>query len=273
LVRKGYYYNTYNRNATSKEWLHFSKSSGTHTDGNVGQRVDYEFGVSTDEGHQDKFYMLSGGYGPTKNTPLNFSVPNKPIEQFPYLRDLDMAPFEQRIDQAIATEKAREDFLKTAKDKTGWEIAYYSSQEPNDHDTQRLAAHIIDGDVATYWHSKWNGSAAPFPHILIIDMKKTESLEALAFTLNGGTNYQIKGMKISVGDTFQGNATGTNAFATGDANWTTAWEGDAPSEDAYNIFLNQKVTGRYLRVKITSCYAYDAHVRINEIDVFGNNAE
>jgi hypothetical protein len=272
LPRKGYYYNTYNRHATNKNWIHFNKCWGSNTDGTSGQRVDYEHGVSTDEGHQDQFYMYSGGYGPTK-APKNFSVPEKKIADFPYLRDLDLTPFEARIDQAIAAEKAREDFLKTAKDKTGWTVAYYSSQELNDNGVQRPASTIIDGDATTFWHSRWTGSGSTLPHILIIDMQQAESIEALAFTLNGGSTYQIKGMKIGVSDTFSGNVTGTNALATNDANWTTVWEGDAPSADAYNIFLSQKVTGRFLRVKITSGYESDPHTRINEIDVFGNNAD
>ncbi|MDR1121093.1 MAG: DUF3472 domain-containing protein [Dysgonamonadaceae bacterium] len=273
LPRKGYYYNTYNRNATSKNWVHFNKATGSHTDGGVGQRVDYEHGVSTDAGHQDKFYMLSGGYGPTKATSGTFSVPEKKIENFPYLRNFDLAPLEARIDQAIVAEKAREDFLKTAKDKTDWTIAYYSSQEMSDNGEPRPASTIIDGDATTFWHSKWTGGGSTLPHTLIIDMKQAETITALDFTLNGGSYYWIKDMRISVGDNFSGNVTGTNASATDEANWTTAWEGEAPASDKYTIFLNQKVTGRYLRVKIISAIEYGANIRINEIDVFGDNSD
>jgi hypothetical protein len=274
LPRKGYYYNTYNRNATTGQWLHFNQNYGTHTDGAVGQRIDYEYGVSTDPGHEDKFYMLSGGYGNTKvPTPNSFSTPRVPIEEFPYLRDLDMTPFIQRVDEAIAREKAKEDFLKSAKDKTDWTIAYYSSQEPNDGGVARPASNIIDSDATTYWHSKWMDGGSSLPHILIIDMQKTENIEALGFTLNGGLQYQIKGLQIGVSDTFSGAATGTNAAATDDANWTNIWSGDAPASNEYNIFLDAPASGRYLRLKIINGHDYDPHTRINEVDVFGDDTE
>jgi hypothetical protein len=108
LPRKGYYYNTYNRNATTGNWYHFNRSWGSNTDGNTGQRIDLEYGVSTDPGHTDKFYMLSGGYGNRKVTAGTFSVPNVKIENFPYLRDLDLQPFIERVDAAIVQEKAAE---------------------------------------------------------------------------------------------------------------------------------------------------------------------
>jgi hypothetical protein len=107
LPRKGYYYNTYNRNESTGVWHHFNRSWGSNTDGNTGQRIDFEYGVSTDPGHTNKFYMLSGGYGNKKVTSGTFSVPNVKIENFPYLRDLDLQPFIDRVNEAIEREPAQ----------------------------------------------------------------------------------------------------------------------------------------------------------------------
>jgi hypothetical protein len=119
LPRKAYYYNTYNRNQQTGQWYHFNKMWGSNTDGNTGQRIDLEWGVSTDEGHTDKFYMLSGGYGNKKAA--DGQVPYVPISSFPYLRNLDLQPFIDRVDQAMETERAGQGAAQNTEKKTGGE--------------------------------------------------------------------------------------------------------------------------------------------------------
>ena len=269
LPRKGYYYNTYNRNQQTGKWYHFNKSTGSNTDGNTGQRIDFEYGVSTDPGHTDKFYMLSGGYGSKKTPNGGFQVPYKDVKQFPYLDTLDLTPFSNRVDLALEREKAEQDFLKSKKDKTDWEIAWYSSQELSDNGVPRLASMIIDNDANTFWHSKWTGGGSSLPHILIIDMKTVQNITAFHITQNGGSNYHLKGLQIGVSDTFEGAQTGANTFATTDSNWMQIWSDNLPDASANTIRLESAQTGRYIRLKITSDWAYSPHVRINEVDVFG----
>jgi hypothetical protein len=271
LPRKGYYYNTYNRRVGTSNWYHFNQSWGSNTDGQPGQRIDFEHGVSKDPGHTDKFYMLSGGYGSNKKTSGTFSVPYQSIDNFPYLKNLSLQPFIDRVDQALVQEKAEQDFLKTKKDKTGWTIAYYSSQEPNDNGVPRLANMIIDDNTTTFWHSNWAGGGSSFPHILIIDMQSVQNIGALLITQNGGSNYHIKGLQVGISDTFEGNETGTNSQATNDSNWTSVWSGDLPDAAGNTIRLQSVQTGRYIRLKITSDWAYPPHVRITEVEVFDKN--
>jgi hypothetical protein len=269
LPRKGYYYNTYNRHQQTGHWYHFNESWGSHTDGQTGQRPDIEFGVSPDPGHTNQFYMLSGGYGSTKKTPGTFRVPYVPIEDFPYLNDLDLQPFVDRVNLAMEREKAEQDLLKSKKDKTGWTMAYYSSQEPNDNGGPRLANMIIDNDANTFWHSKWTGTSSQFPHILIIDMQTVQPVSALYIVQNGGANYHLKGLQVGLSDTFEGAVTGVNPFATTDAHWTPIWSGNLPNAVANTIRFDGTYTGRYLRLYITSDWGLPPHVRINEVDVFG----
>jgi hypothetical protein len=103
LARKGYYYNTWAHNAATDTWNHFNSCYGSNTDGATGQRIDYEHGISTDPGHTDKFYMLSGGYGNTKKE-SSYTLPLKTSAEFP-LKDLQI--FKERVDQALEAEKAR----------------------------------------------------------------------------------------------------------------------------------------------------------------------
>lgn len=103
LKRKGYYYNAFGYEIDSNKWIHFNKTRFSNTDGSVGQRVDYEQGVSLDEGHTDQFYMASGGYGKTLKTADTVPL----LKNFPYLENLDLKPFIKRVDQALATEAGR----------------------------------------------------------------------------------------------------------------------------------------------------------------------
>jgi hypothetical protein len=100
-------------------------------------------------------------------------------------------------------------------------------------------------------------------------MKSVQNISAFSITQNGGSNYHIKGLQVGVSDTFEGNETGTNAFATNDSNWTSVWSGELPDAATNTIRLDNIRTGRYLRLKITTDWAYSPHVRVNEVDVFG----
>lgn len=57
-------------------------------------------------------------------------------------------------------------------DRSNWEIAYTSTEEPAEGANGGLAKHLIDNNEKTFWHSKWTGEVVPGPHTIIIDMKK-----------------------------------------------------------------------------------------------------
>jgi hypothetical protein len=101
MVRKGYYYNAFGRETSTNQWKHLNKVSFSNTDGNVGQRVDFEQGVAPES--PDKFYMLSGGYGRTKKTGTELPL----ITNFPPLENLDLTPFSEDVDNALIAEEER----------------------------------------------------------------------------------------------------------------------------------------------------------------------
>jgi hypothetical protein len=268
LVRKGYYYNTWAHNATTNTWNHFNHCYGSNTDGATGQRIDYEHGISTDSEHTDKFYMLSGGYGNTKKQ-SSYTLPLKTIDQFPYLKNLDLKPFADRVDQALVAEQELKDLLNSVKDKSAWTLKYYSSQAATGEGSNGFARLIIDGKKDTYWHSQWQSGGSTFPHILVFDMAEEQTLHGVVFTLSGGSDRFMKDISIGVSNTFSGSSTGTNTQATNDANWTNAWAGDAPDAGSYYLPFDQPVTSRYIRLKIRSGWGSgDPNIRINELDVF-----
>ena len=116
--------------------MSLNKVGFTHTDGAVGQRVDYEQGVAPE--YPERFYMASGGYTPTKLTanqiPLQSNAPT-----------LDLAPFTARVDTALKAEAELNSIV--FKDKTGWSIESFTSQETSGEGTNGRAAQIIDGNT------------------------------------------------------------------------------------------------------------------------------
>jgi hypothetical protein len=79
-------------------------------------------------------------------------------------------------------------------DRTNWQVIDYSSQESSGEGPNNgRAIFAIDGDVNTYWHSKWTGTAAVPPHYITIDMGAVNVMHGLSFvgrqsTANGKPN-------------------------------------------------------------------------------------
>lgn len=59
-----------------------------------------------------------------------------------------------------------------------WKIVSASSFEPG----EGLPAHAIDGDPDTFWHTRWSGNEATYPHELVIDMGKSSRLAGIVYT-------------------------------------------------------------------------------------------
>ena len=274
IIRKGYYYNTYGHHVSQNKWLHFNGASGTNTDGASGQRVDFEHGISTDAGHTDKFYMLSAGYGAKKASTGTNYLPLKKIENFPYLQNLDLQPMIDRVNEALEAEKVRNGLDSLLiQEKSAWSIKYYSSQENSgEGSTNGRAATIIDGDLQTYWHSRWTSSGSSFPHILVFDLGREEDIQAFVFTLSGGSDRFMKNISIGVSNAFSGAITGSNTQATSDTAWDIVWSRDVPNESKHLLMLDAPAKGRYVRLKIMSGWGDGSvHTRINEFDVLPVN--
>jgi hypothetical protein len=49
-----------------------------------------------------------------------------------------------------------------------WKIASFSSEETTTG--EGFAKSLIDGDLSTFWHSRWTSHAPSFPHFVVIDL-------------------------------------------------------------------------------------------------------
>jgi len=63
--------------------------------------------------------------------------------------------------------------------RRGWKIVRVSSQETQAQDMK--AAHVLDGDPMTCWHSQWKGARPGFPHELTLDLGAPRTLRALRY--------------------------------------------------------------------------------------------
>ncbi|MFD3781703.1 discoidin domain-containing protein [Streptomyces sp. NPDC058612] len=98
-------------------------------------------------------------------------------------------------------------------DRTGWTAT--ASDEETTGENGR-AAHVLDGDAATIWHSKWSGSPAPLPHGITIDMHRTAVISALVYRPRAnGANGRVGEYALSVSADGQswGNPVATGTLA------------------------------------------------------------
>ncbi|GHV27353.1 hypothetical protein FACS1894176_09170 [Bacteroidia bacterium] len=262
LPRKGYYYNTFAHENSTGKWVHLNKNYGTHTDGATGQRNDYEHHIAPED--PTKFYMLSGGYGGRKGPEsyASFQVPEILIANFPPLNNLELKPFIERVDTAMAVEKKRaeeEAYLNSlvAIDKTKWKLLSFSSQETSGEGTNGRAALTIDDKDETYWHSAWSSGSSSFPHQLVIDMVQPETVRRFKFVQSDGSRRWTKNLQIDVSDN--------------NSTWLTIFDGVLPEEVSPYLTLDQEYTFRYFKLIIKDGFSDGRHTRLNEIYAYGDN--
>ena len=75
----------------------------------------------------------------------------------------------------------------------GAKIVTCSSREPGEGDPE----HLIDGDLGTIWHSQYGVTMGNFPHAIVVELEKKETLKGLRFTgRQRGPNGRIRNLTI-----------------------------------------------------------------------------
>jgi beta-galactosidase len=81
----------------------------------------------------------------------------------------------------------------------GWTIAYVDSEERAKEDG--TAENAIDGQTADYWHTEWSAAQPAYPHQLILDLGKIQTVSGFSYVprqSEGGG--RIKNYSVFVGD-------------------------------------------------------------------------
>ncbi len=81
----------------------------------------------------------------------------------------------------------------------GWTIAYVDSEERNAEDG--VAENAIDGQTANYWHTEWKNAQPDYPHYLILNLGKSQTISGFRYVpRQGNENGRIKDYRILIGN-------------------------------------------------------------------------
>ncbi|MBO9674206.1 MAG: discoidin domain-containing protein [Sphingobacteriaceae bacterium] len=145
-------------------------------------------------------------------------------------------------------------FVIRAIDPYKWEVIDFNSQETvGEGVVNGRASCVVDGDILTFWHTKWFGGEDPMPHWITIDMKIEKMLKGINLVnrqnRDGGfpKNFNIEVSKdgktwISAG-----------SFVGVKGNMPTPYSFSSP------------ISCRYFRVNITSAAGNTAFTFLAEI--------
>ncbi len=118
--------------------------------------------------------------------------------------------------------------------KTGWRIVSVSSEETRRDKGQ--ASNAIDGDVQSFWHSRWSTNPAQYPHEIVIDLgRKVKASAFQAIPRQGIQNGLPKSVEVYLSDDLK------------------AWGAPATSGSFSDSFVpielkfSKILSGRYLR--------------------------
>ncbi len=138
-----------------------------------------------------------------------------------------------------------------------WKIARFSSQSSG----QRQAAHAIDGDPKTHWHTSFADKVATHPHELVIDLGDSYTVRGFRYLArqDGGWNGTVKDCEFYLAQSVDG---------TDETNGPTAKVTFKKSKDAQQV-LCEPTVGRYVRIKVLSEVNDGPWASISELGVIG----
>ncbi|MNI59440.1 Sialidase precursor [compost metagenome] len=76
-----------------------------------------------------------------------------------------------------------------------WLVIGYTNQETASENGR--AANLVDGNAATYWHSRWSSTPGTYPYFIAVDMKKDTTVTGFTFTQRNGVR-RVKDVEIQV---------------------------------------------------------------------------
>ncbi|WP_175632491.1 discoidin domain-containing protein [Pedobacter ghigonis] len=142
---------------------------------------------------------------------------------------------------------------RTELPKTGWSVAGFSSQETA---AAGKAIDVIDGSVATFWHSRWSSNAAIYPHFVTIDLGSSKTVNGgLSLTQRAGASRAIKDFELLIsGD-------GTN--------FTSVFNKQAANNDGTQYFgFSSPKTFRYFKIIASNSWDGTQNAALAELGLY-----
>lgn len=123
-------------------------------------------------------------------------------------------------------------------DRTDWRVLEVSDETASDGGGMHT---LLDGNLGTFWHSKWDGGSAPLPHWAVIDMNSPRRIIKIDTYRRSGTT-DSKTIQFFVGPDPDADA----------ASWTKIGEsGFVSGKDNVETLISNSVStlgGRYLKL-------------------------
>lgn len=126
-------------------------------------------------------------------------------------------------------------------DRKNWSIKANSEEATGEGAGNGVAKCLLDGNLSTFWHSRWNGGSVNLPHELTIDAK-----EEVTFTHFGLVERQH--------DTYKDVAAGHFLVSSDNVTWTQVGSFKMKQILDTQIFPVTPTKGRYFKVVITESY-------------------
>lgn len=150
-------------------------------------------------------------------------------------------------------------------DRSGWEVASYSSHDPWEGGAEGHANSVLDGNFYTFWVSKWMGGELPLPHHIVIDMKASQTLHGVSFMNRTFWDEYTNGQPRDV--TVEVSADGTS--------WEPAKTfTDIPNPDGVaagnwiRLAFDAPVDARYFKFIVTGIHGVGSVTSVAELGAF-----
>jgi hypothetical protein len=138
--------------------------------------------------------------------------------------------------------------------KLGAKIVEVDSEDPGNE-----AAHVLDGDPETFWHTQWQPTNAPMPHRLVIDLGRNMTVRGLTYLpRQDQANGRIKEAEIYLGNS-------TNAWGASAA--SVRWPDTA---ELQTLSFREPTAARYLRLEIRSEINGNPFASIADLDILAD---
>ncbi len=133
-----------------------------------------------------------------------------------------------------------------------WKVIGFSSQETSGENGR--ASNLVDGDPATYWHSRWSSEPGSYPHFVSIDMTGPQSIQGFRVTQRDGQR-KIKDLEIQVSNDM--------------VNWETVFDGSLQdSASPQDLELPVTKNARYFKLIAKSAYDGQDFAALAEVAVY-----
>ena len=123
-------------------------------------------------------------------------------------------------------------------------------------DSGNIAAHAIDGDPDTIWHTSWDPTRDPLPHHLTIDLGREVTLKGITYL----PRQDLANGRIAQAEVYCSNDPASWPAPVAQVKWPN-------TRDLQTVHFKQPVKARYLKVVALSEVNGNPYTSIAELDI------